>query len=443
MQLLFSFFATVLSTTVSGRLLRKPTTKKPNFANVLVGINRKIKAGLKAQLTVSEPPAFAADIFGCALTIKQGMEDLRLSYTGVHVSTVIEQACDFSNVYLELGGNKETCSGLLKALEEEQSGEQNYHRWCRKVAASESESMKKALEQIEKDPEAKKQLGQCEKDCPFVAKIIKGGAAVTELMLELFQPPPAGTTFEDMIKKWTELYKKLGTQAGAMCDDHKKMKCTLQNMHGSCTAMFGKVGIPLPTIERLFTACQEMEPCKKTCNGVMEKMQDFEIKHTLSMFTGSSSPEEMMDLCKSYHRVDECTEKPECKPLLNKLEYTKEEMTKRCEVVDDPCYSTIATKCETEANAFFGKESEAWDAMTCTDKFYPWNGPFAEKELKECCGKFGSFGKCAKSLKCEKTLERYMYITPHPNWPEGEIVECSCPSEWEKAFGGKACPQGS
>ena len=109
---------------------------------------------------------------------------------------------------------------MLKALEEERSGEQNYHRWCRKVAASESESMKKALEQIEKDPEAKKQLGQCEKDCPFVAKIIKGGAAVTELMLELMQPPPAGIAVFDSITDFIPELVELGVDFNKLLTHH-------------------------------------------------------------------------------------------------------------------------------------------------------------------------------------------------------------------------------
>lgn len=415
--------------------------KKPNFANVLVGINRKIKAGLTAQLATQQPPQFTADIFGCALTIKQGMEDLRLSYTGVHVPTIISQACEFSNVYLELGGNKEQCTTLLKALEEEWSGDKNYHRWCRKVAASESESMKKAMEKLGSDPESKKLLGQCEKECPFVAKIIKSGAAVAEVMMQMWQPPPPGTKFEDLIKMWTEMYKKIGMHAGTICDNHAKMKCTLQKMDGACHQMFDKVDLPLPTVERLFKACSEMEPCKKTCNGVTEKLQDFEIKHSLSMFTGGGSAEEQMGLCKSYHRVNECYEKEECKVALDNLQYTKDEMEAKCEVVDDPCFAKVSKKCSKEVDTFFGKENGEWDQMSCTDKFYPWVQT-PQKEVEECCGQFGHLAWCAKDLKCEDTLKKYMYITPHPNWPEGEIVECSCPEVWSKAFGEKACSHG-
>jgi len=240
---------------------------------------------------------------------------------------------------------------------------------------------------------------------------------------------------------WTDLYKKIGMHGGAICDDKTKMKCTLEGMNGACHAMLDKVSLPLTTVERLFKACGEMEPCKKTCNGVMEKLMDFEVKHALSMFTGGSAAEEMVGLCKSYSRVDSCYEKPECKGVLNSLEYTKDEMTKRCEVVDQPCFSKVAKKCSKETDTFFGKPDGEWDQLSCTDKFYPWMET-PEKEVKECCGQFESLTKCAKDLKCEQTLKEYMYITPHPNWPEGEIVECSCPSAWSKAFGEKACSHG-
>jgi len=444
------FFVVVFTTavTVSARLLKKPiapianfNAKKTNFADVLVGINRKIKAGLQAQLVSGQPPAFSQDIFGCALTIKNGIEDLRMSYTEVHTPTVIAQACEYSNVYLELGKNKQKCDELLQALEEERSGDQNYHRWCRKVAASESEYMKKAMKKMESDPESKKLLGECQKDCPSIAKIIKEGAAISELKLEMMQPPPPGTKFEDVLKELVAMDKKVMTHTGAICDHHAKKKCTLQNMHGACTAMFEKVGVPLPMIEHLFTKCGKVEPCKKTCNGVAEKWQDFEMRHLLSRFTGASAPEESIDLCKSFGHLEKCSEKPECKDFLSSnVGWFKEEMDKRCEVVNDPCYLKVAKTCEKESDAFFGKESDAWDAKSCTDRFYPWSGKQPEKELSKCCGKFGSLTSCAKTLKCEQTLEKYMHITPSPNWPAGKAVACTCVSEWEQAFGGKACP---
>lgn len=161
-----------------------------------------------------------------------------------------------------------------------------------------------------------------------MAKIIKSGAAITEVMLKMFQPPPAGTKFEDLIKMWTEMYKKIGMHGGKICDDHAKMKCTLQSMHGSCTTMFKKVSLPLPTVERLFKACGELEPCKKSCNGVTEKMQDFEVKYSLSMFTGGTA-DEMIDMCKSYHRVNQCRKKDTCKGVLDNLENVEWEMQKK------------------------------------------------------------------------------------------------------------------
>lgn len=111
---------------------------------------------------------------------------------------------------------------------------------------------------------------------------------------------------------------------------------------------------------------------------------------------------------------------------------------KRCEVVDDPCFAKVAKKCEKEADKFFGKPNGEWDQPSCTDKFYPWMQT-EDKEVKECCGQFDTLAKCAKDLKCEKTLKKFMYITPHPKWPEGRVVECACPSMWSKAFGGDAC----
>jgi len=50
--------------------------------------------------------------------------------------------------------------------------------------------MKKAMEKLDSDPEAKKLLGECEKECPYMAKIIKSGAAVAEVMMQMWQPPP-------------------------------------------------------------------------------------------------------------------------------------------------------------------------------------------------------------------------------------------------------------
>merc|ERR1719265_343772 len=116
-------------------------------------------------------------------------------------------------------------------------------------------------------------------------------------------------------------------------------------------------------------------------------------------------------------------------------------MDKTCEVVDKPCFSKIAKKCKDDAEKWFGKADKdaAFDQQTCTDKFYPWDGPKPE-DKKKCCKQFDNLAKCAKDLKCEETLKEVMYITPDPRWPEGEIVECTCTSEWEDNFGGKACP---
>jgi len=440
MKLIILFFAS----TATARLLRKPKTQKPNFARLLVGISSNIKANLTAQLTSLQPPEFSTDIFGCALSIKNGMDDLRLSYTEVHVPTVIEQACEFSNVYLELGKSKEKCGSLLTALKEEWSGEQNYHRWCRKVAAAESEAMAKALKKIDSDPEAKKLLGSCEKACPKIAAIIKLGASTAEVFMEAMQPPAPGTTFKDLLKKMTEFFKKVATNIGAVCDEHKAAKCTLDSMHGACTTMFDKIGLPLPIIDDITTRCSEFEPCKSACNGVFEKSQDFEVKSMMMQLFGQPISEELTDLCKSYQRVDECYKKPECTHVLSRFEHSIEPMEKTCEVVEQPCFSKIATKCKDDAEKWFGKADDeaTFDQQTCTDKFYPWVQLKPEDE-KKCCKEFGSLAKCAKDLKCEKTLEQVMYITPDPRWPEGEVVECTCQSEWKDNIGGEVCPGGN
>lgn len=432
----------LLASTRTARLLRKPKTQKPNFARMLVGISSSIKANLTAQLTGGTAPEFATDIFGCALSIKNGMEDLRLSYTEVHVPTVVGQACDFSNVYLELGKSREKCNALTTALTEEWSADQNYHRWCRKVAASESESMMNAMKKIESDAESKKLLASCQKVCPKMANIIKHGAAMTELFTQIMQPPPPGSTFEDMIKTMTEQMRKLGTQHNSICDQQKEAKCTLSDMHGDCSALFQKIELPIAMVDEMITQCNEIEPCKTACHGVVEKQQDFEIKSFLEMFSGATLSDGVTDLCESFHRLNECYEKPACKTVLSHFEYSKEPMTKRCEVVDHPCFSKITKSCKKETDNFFGKHGngDAWDQKTCTDKFQPWSKTTTPEEKKKCCEQFGSLGKCAKDLKCEETLEKFMYVTPDPQWSQGKIVECTCQSQWEKNFGGSACP---
>lgn len=426
----------------SARMLRRPQTKKVNIGKVLVGVERKIKAGLAASMSSMEPPDFANDIFGCALTIKQGMSDLRLSYTEVQVPVIIQQACDFSNVYLELGKSKDECRVLLKALEDEVKGDQNYHRWCRKVAAAESEAMKKALDKIKNDAEAKKLLGECEKECPFVSKIIEHGAAFQELLLELMKPPPAGTSFADFMKMLLEKVKKMMTQANAACDQSVKMKCTLQNMHGSCGKMFDKIGLPIAHVEEhINSACKTVEPCKKVCNGVVEKVTDFQVKRTMSMFTGAPSADEAMDLCKSYDRTQECKKHAQCDDYFSYFAHDTEHIGEKCKVVMDPCFAKVNKECSKEAEKFFGTEGDgknAWDQITCTDKFYPWMESTRE-EVKKCCTDFGSLAMCAKKQKCEHNLKSYMYVTPDARWPEGEIVECACKPEWSKGFGEQAC----
>lgn len=435
-----NLFVLLFACTASGRMLRKPQTKKPNFANVLVGIERKIKAGLSASLTTLQPPQFTQDIFGCALTVKEGMEDLRLSYTEVHVPTIISQACDFSNVYLEVGKSKAQCNVLLKALEEEWKGDKNYHRWCRKVAASESESMKKALKKLESDAEAKELLGACEKECPQVAKIIKTGAAVQEIMLEAMQPPAPGTKVSDLLKEAMDFRKKVNMHANTVCDAQKEMKCTLGNMPGSCTQMFSKINLPVPIIENLLDACTLIEPCKKACNGAMEMADDLATKQTLAMFTGATSGKEVMDLCKSYERVRGCYEKDECKVPFDRflnMKERKDNLDKKCKVVNDPCFAKV-TNCK-DFEKFFGKGGDVpWDSQACTDKFYPWQKTTPE-EAKDCCHTLGSLTECVKKDKCEQNLKEYLYVTPDPQWPEGEIVECACKPEWSKGFGEEAC----
>jgi hypothetical protein len=357
------------------------------------------------------------------------------------VPTVVGQACDFSNVYLELGKSKDKCNALTTALTEEWSGDRNYHRWCRKVAASESESMMKAMKKLESDPESKKLLASCHEACPKMADIIKHGAAMTELFHQLMQPPPPGTTFEDMLKTMMEQFKKIGMQHNSICDKQKDAKCTVQGMSGDCKALFQKIELPIAHLDEIITQCQQLEPCKAACNGVVEKRQDFEIKSFLQVFAGAPLSDGVSDLCASFHHVNECYEKPACKTVLSDFEYYKEPMTKRCEVVDHPCFSKIVKSCPEETDKFFGKhgKGDSWDKKSCTDKFQPW-WRTAPEEKKKCCEEFGSLGKCAKDLKCEETLEKFMYVTPDPRWSQGKVVECTCPSQWEKSFGGPACP---
>jgi len=441
MQLIQIFVLVVLASASATRL-RKPTTvsQKPNFGQMLVGMTRKIKAGIMAGAKTSmlAAPEFSEDIFGCAHSIKQGMETLKASYTEVHMTSTLGQACEFSNVYLELGGSKQHCSMLLKSLEEEWNGEKNYHRWCRKVAASESESMAKAMEKLENDPESKKLLEKCKGQCPYIAKMVKSGAAMSELYLQMTQPPPPGTTFEDMIKMWMDMYKKIEMHAGTICDHHDKMQCTLKNMDASCDAMLEKVMLPRPTLEYLFGMCTAAKPCKKVCNGVTEKLSDFETKQWVSLLSGGGSSEEQLELCTSFQRVDECFEKDECKNYMTHFSYTKNRMDQRCEVVQDPCFAKVAKSCKTQSDAFFGKSGASWDTSTCTDKFLPWAST-PEKEVKSCCDTFSGLTQCAKDLECESNLKKFLKVTPSANWPQGRRVECHCPTTWVKAFGGVAC----
>merc|ERR1719160_1279818 len=120
---------------------------------------------------------------------------------------------------------------------------------------------------------------------------------------------------------------------------------------------------------------------------------------------------------------------------MERFQYSQEVMEKRCEVVDHPCFEKVVKSCKNETNLFFGEHGgeDPWDKQVCTDNFYPWVEKVEEK--KKCCGHFGKLAKCAKDLKCEKTLEKFMYITPDPRWPEGEIVECTCQEQWSENFG--------
>lgn len=298
--------------------------------------------------------------------------------------------------------------------------------------------MAKAMEKLENCPETKKLLDKCKGQCPYIAKMIKSGAAMSELYMQMWQPPPPGTTFEDMIKMWNDMYKKIEMHALTICDHHDKMKCTLANMDASCDTMLEKVMLPKPTLEYLFGMCTARKPCTTVCNGVSEKLTDFETKKWISLLSGGSSSEEEMDLCTSFQRVNECYEKDECKNYMKHFSYAKERMDRRCEVVEDPCFSKIAKSCKTQDEAFFGKTGHPWDTATCSDKFLPWMST-PEEEVKKCCDQFSGLTECAKDLGCESNVKKYLYVTPNPNWPRGRNVECSCPTTWKKAFGGEAC----
>jgi len=413
---------------------RKPIARKPSIDQVLAGIGTKLKADFKAGMTpgvfLAAAPHWSVDILMCAETIRNGMDDLKASYSGVQVPIVLHQACDFSNVYLNLGKNKQACANITATLSSEFEGDQNYHRWCRNVAASESDAMKEAAAMLEKDPEAIKLLGECAEQCPYIAKIIKTSAASMGLqnkMRELMRQPPVGT-MEENTAKFKKIMSNVGTLGNRVCDLKAKAKCTLQNMHASCGKMFEKIQLPKPVLAQGFTMCDAKMPCAKVCHGVTEKQTAFQTASMTAMMGGAK---EKLDQCKALSVLEPCTKQDACiKYFAGGMPMNLDPVRKMCEVVTRPCYAKIEKVCSKPASEFNGPTLSG--GQSCPDKI-SWSDfePLAEADTKECCGKFGKLGECARKLGCADTFLDDLKMTRGTD-PHG--VQTNCPAQWSATF---------
>lgn len=429
--------------------LTKNTTKPASLGRILADVgttfrsnmySRSFRVNAEAYAYTSRGHGVAPDVLTCAKSIKAGIQKLRVTY-GPGASSVFEQACDHSGVYLDLGGDKAACTSLMVSLKEEYEGEQNYHRWCRKAAMAESESMQAALKMLESDPEAKKLMGKCEEKCPSIAKIIETGAAIDAHWMKMFTQPPAEQTWDE----WKESYKKfvaeLDTLHATICDHRAKAKCTLGSMAQSCGKMLEKVHLPKAVLGQFFKYCDMKAPCAKACNGITEKCHGFMDKE---MFAAWGGDKEKFGMCGALPAVEECAAKEECHEFMEFTGFGEKALKKprkMCDVWQSPCYTTIAKRCNSTKVAFHGPPFDASappapKKPTCASKLgwsSPWS-PIEESTKKECCPKFTDLGKCAANVGCTKTLKGILRNTPSYWYPYADGIKESCPTAWQGTF---------
>jgi len=424
-------------------------TKAPSFSKVLADVGTKFRTeAYRGNFRVSVDayarqrgvaPDWSLDVLTCANSIKSGVERLKREYGPAHAISVFEQACEYSAVYLDLGGDKAACSTLLVSLREEYQGEQNYHRWCRKAATAESESMQAALKMLESDAEAKKLMAKCEEKCPSIAKMIETGAAIDVHWMKMFEPPPAEQTWE----QWKETYQKelneLDVLHNSMCDHRTTAKCTLGSMSQSCGKMLQKIRLPKALLGHMFDYCDKKAPCAKACNGVTEKCHSFMDKEMWAFWGGDK---EKLEMCDALPAVEECAAKRECEKFMEFTGFAPKTLKKprqMCDIVQSPCYKRINTACNTTRVAFYGPAFNASAPPapkpdTCARKLGMPSGKDNNATSAECCPKFSELGKCAASIGCTSIFKGIVKNTPSYWYPYGDGIKDKCSSAWHGVF---------